>query len=86
MAGRIRLLIARQLTEAWGSNKPPRYVIRDRDDAYGSLSGSKSSDNRMTGSKHDTRRLARPTIPSRDQSRSRGYRGRGPIVRRANLL
>src|SRR5215831_139260 len=27
--------LARQLTEAWGWNEPPRYIIRDRDGAYG---------------------------------------------------
>jgi hypothetical protein len=27
--------IARQLTEACGWNEPPRYIIRDRDGAYG---------------------------------------------------
>ena len=27
--------LARQLTEAWGWNEPPRYIIRDRDSAYG---------------------------------------------------
>ena len=27
--------IARQLTEAYGWNEPPRFIIRDRDGAYG---------------------------------------------------
>jgi hypothetical protein len=34
--------IARQLTEACGWSEPPRYIIRDRDNAYGEDSAPQS--------------------------------------------